>query len=126
MTPDKCIFLKKLAHGVRDLMEYSQRVNTIGSDPQNNIEKFIKKHLLNKNQDGTYDFSVGKFRIAIDMLETETLSTILVYLDHVSITIDRAYTMASPNPLFFSKEDREFAKLINDGEITTFKDFLSY
>jgi len=126
MTPDKCIFLKKLAHGVRDLMEYSQRVNTIGSDPQNNIEKFIKKHLLNKNQDGTYDFSVGKFRIAIDMLETETLSTILVYLDHVSITIDRAYTMASPNPLFFSKEDREFVKLINDGEITTFKDFLSY
>ena len=56
MTPDKCVFLKKLAHGVRDLMEYSQRVNTIGSDPQNNIEKFIKKHLLIKNRDGTYDF----------------------------------------------------------------------
>ena len=123
MTPDKCIFLKKLAHGVRDLMEYSQRVNTIGSDPQNNIEKFIKKHLLNKNQDGTYDFSVGKFRIAIDMTD---LSVVLLYLDYLSITIDRAYTMASPNPLFFSKEDREFVKLINDGDITTFQDFLSY
>jgi len=126
MTPDKCVFLKKLAHGVRDLMEYSQRVNTIGSDPQNNIEKFIKKHLHIKNRDGTYDFSVGKFRIAIDMLETETLSTILIYLDHLSINIDRAYTMASPNPLFFSKEDREFVRLINDGDITTFQDFLSY
>ena len=123
MTPDKCVFLKKLAHGVRDLMEYSQRVNTIGSDPQNNIEKFIKKHLLIKNRDGTYDFSVGKFRIAIDMVD---LSGVLIYLDHLSITIDRAFTMASPNPLFFSKEDREFVKLINDGDITTFQDFLSY
>jgi hypothetical protein len=126
MTPEKCIFLKKLAHGVRDLMEYSQCVNAIGLEPQNNTEIFIKKHLLNNNRDGTYDFSVGKFRIAIDSLETETLTTILLYLDHLSITIDRAYTMASPNPLLFSKEDRVFVSLINDGDITTFKDFLIY
>ena len=123
MTPEKRVFIKKVAHGVRDLMENTQCVNTIGSEPQNNTEKFIKKHLLNKNRDGTYDFSVGKFRIAIDMVD---ISGVLVYLDHLSITIDRAYTMASPNPLFFSKEDREFVKLINDGDITTFQDFLSY
>jgi len=115
--------MKKVAHGVRDLMEYSQCVNSIGSEPQNDTEKFIKKHLLNKNRDGTYEFSVGKFRIAIDMTD---LSVVLLYLDYLSITIDRAYTMASPNPLFFSKEDREFVKLINDGDITTFQDFLSY
>ena len=107
-------------------MEYSQCVNAIGLEPQNNTEIFIKKHLLNNNRDGTYDFSVGKFRIAIDSLETETLTTILLYLDHLSITIDRAYTMASPNPLLFSKEDRVFVSLINDGDITTFKDFLIY
>ena len=123
MTPEKCIFMKKVAHGVRDLMEYSQCVNSIGSEPQNDTEKFIKKHLLNKNRDDTYEFSVGKFRIAIDMTD---LSVVLLYLDYLSITIDRAYTMASPNPLFFSKEDREFVKLINDGDITTFQDFLSY
>jgi len=126
MTPDKCIFIKKLAHGVHDLMEYSQYVNQIGSDPQNNTEKFIKKHLLNKNRDGTYDFSVGKFRIAIDMLDSETINTILLYLDHLTITIDRAYTMTSLNPLLLSKEDRVFVSLINDGDIVTFNDFLIY
>jgi|TARA_B110000977_G_scaffold86430_1_gene115128 hypothetical protein len=123
MTPDKCIFIKKIAHGVRDLMKYSNCVNTIGSNPQDETEKFIKKHLLNKNRDDTYEFSVGKFRIAIDMLD---LSVVLRYFDTIKVTIDRAYTMASPNPLFFSKEDREFVRLINGGDITTFQDFLIY
>ena len=64
MTPDKCVFLKKLAHGVRDLMEYSQRVNTIGSDPQNNIEKFIKKHLL---------IRIGTVRMTFQLVNLELL-----------------------------------------------------
>lgn len=123
MTPEKCVFIKKIAHGVRDLMKYSQCVNTIGSNPQNETEKFIKKHLLNKNRDDTYEFSVGKFRIAIDMID---LSVVLRYFDHINITIDRAYTIASPNPLFFTKDDHTFAGLINEGEITTFQDFLIY
>lgn len=123
MTPEKCIFIKKIAHGVRDLMKYSQYVNTIGSNPQNETEKFIKKHLLNKNHDDTYEFSVGKFRIAIDMID---LSVVLRYFDRINVTIDRAYTIASPNPLFFTKDDHTFVGLINEGEITTFQDFLIY
>ena len=126
MTPEKSQFLKKIAPGIHDLMEYSQIVNGIGLEPQNNIEIFIKKHLFNENRNGTYDFSIGKFRIAIDILDIDTLTTVLLYMDRNTITIDRAYTMASPNPLLLSKEDRVFIQLINDGDITTFKDFLMY
>jgi hypothetical protein len=122
MDDDKKAFIKKLAHGVRDLMEYTQSVK----DPQNDIEKFIKKQLFNKNRDGTYEFSVGKFRIALDMLNDDFLFTLLTYFDSLGINIDRSYTMASPNPLLLTKIEREYIKLINDGEIKTYYDFLRF
>ena len=122
MDDDKKAFIKKLAHGVRDLMEYTQSVK----DPQNDIEKFIKKQLFNKNRDGTYEFSVGKFRIALDMLNDDFLFTLLTYFDSLGINIDRSYTLASPNPLLLTKIEREYIKLINDGEIKTYYDFLRF
>ena len=122
MDDDKKAFIKKLAHGVRDLMEYTQSVK----DPQNDIEKFIKKQLFNKNRDGTYEFSVGKFRIALDMLNDDFLFTLLTYFDSLGINIDRSYTLASPNPLLLTKIERDYIKLINDGEIKTYYDFLRF
>lgn len=126
MDEDKKAFIKKLAHGVRDLMDFSQCVKRIGNDPQNDIEKFIKKQLLNRNRDETYEFSVGKFRIAIDMLNDDFLFTLLTYFDSLGINIDRAYTLASPNPLLLTKIEREYIKLINDGEIKTFYDLMRF
>lgn len=126
MDEDKKAFIKKLAHGVRDLMDFSQNVKRIGNDPQNDIEKFIKKQLLNRNRDETYEFSVGKFRIAIDMLNDDFLFTLLTYFDSLGINIDRVYTLASPNPLLLAKIEREYIKLINDGEIKTFYDLLRF
>jgi|TARA_B110000858_G_scaffold66691_1_gene77438 hypothetical protein len=121
MTPEKRVFVKKVAHGVKDLMEYLKCGNKIALEPRDDIEKFIKKQIFTQNE-----FSVGKFRMALDMLNSETLSPILIYFDTIGITIDRAFTMASPNPLLFAKSDMEFAKLINDEDIKTFYDFLIY
>lgn len=126
MTPDKRAFAKKIAHGVRDLMEYLKCDTRIGRNPQTELEKFIKRQLLIKKTDGGYDFSVGKFRIALDVLPSEQIVNLLVYLDQVGVTIDRAFTMASPNPLLFSESDQKFVKLINDGDIKTFYHFLVY
>jgi len=126
MDDDKRAFIKKLAHGVRDLMDYTQHVKQIGEEPQNDIEKFIKRQLLNQGRDGTYEFSVGKFRIALDMLNDDFLFTLLTYLDSLGINIDRTYTLASPNPLLLTKIERDYIKLINDGEIKTYYDFVRF
>jgi hypothetical protein len=66
------------------------------------------------------------FGLLLDVLPYEQIVNLLIYLDQVGVTIDRAFTMASPNPLMFSKNDQEFVKLINDGDIKTFYDFLVY
>jgi len=126
MTPEKRSFVKLVAHGVRDLMEYLRCDIKIGVNPQTDLEKFIKRQLLIKKSESEYDFSVGKFRIAMDVLPYEQIVNLLTYLDQVGITIDRAFTMASPNPLMFTKSDQEFVKLINDGDIKTFYHFLVY
>tara|TARA_R100000908_G_scaffold65011_1_gene51203 strand:- start:272 stop:652 length:381 start_codon:yes stop_codon:yes gene_type:complete len=126
MTPEKRSFVKLVAHGVRDLMEYLKCDVKIGVNPQTDLEKFIKRQLLIKTKDSGYDFSVGKFRIALDVLPYEQVVNLLIYLDEIGITIDRAFTMASPNPLLFSKSDQKFVKLINDGDIKTFYHFLVY
>lgn len=126
MTPEKRTFIKKVAHGVGDLMEYMGCVKRIGREPQNEMEKFIKKQLFNRSQDDTYEFSVGKFRMAVDVLDSENLTKLLVYFDSIGITLDRAFTLASPNPLLFTKDDRIFVKMINDEDITTFYHLISF
>jgi hypothetical protein len=126
MTLEKRSFVKLVAHGVRDLMEYLRCDIKIGINPQTDLEKFIKRQLLIKKSESDYDFSVGKFRISLDVLPQEQITNLLIYLDQSGVTIDRAFTMASPNPLLFSKSDQEFVKLINDGDIKTFYDFLVY
>jgi hypothetical protein len=125
MTPEKRGFVKKIAHGVRDLMEYLKRDKQIGLNPQSDLEKFIKRQLLIKTKE-SYEFSVGKFRIGLDVLPEQQVMELLIYLDEIGVTIDRAFTMASPNPLLFSKSDQKFVKLINDGDIKTFYHFLIY
>jgi len=125
MTPEKRGFVKKIAHGVRDLMEYLKRDKQIGLNPQSDLEKFIKRQLLIKTKE-SYEFSVGKFRIGLDVLPEQQVMELLIYLDEIGVTIDRAFTMASPNPLLFSKSDQKFMKLINDGDIKTFYHFLIY
>jgi len=126
MTPEKRTFIKKVAHGIGDLMEYMRCVKRIGTEPHNEMEKFIKKQLFIRSQDDTYEFSVGKFRMAVDVLDSENLTKLLVYFDSIGITLDRAFTLASPNPLLFTKDDRFFVKMINDEDITTFYHLISF
>ena len=51
MTPEKREFVKKIAHGVRDLMEYLKRDKQIGLNPQTDMEKFIKRQILIKTKE---------------------------------------------------------------------------
>ena len=125
MTPEKRGFVKKIAHGVRDLMEYLKRDKQIGLNPQTDMEKFIKRQILIKTKE-SYEFSVGKFRICLDVLPEQQVTELLIFLDEIGVTIDRSFTMASPNQLLFSESDQKFVKLINDGDIKTFYHFLIY
>jgi len=63
--------------------------------------------------------SIGKFKIAMGVLDDEILYTIFMYLDTSGITIRRVYRYMKLNVL-------EFSDMIVDEDIETFYDFLSY
>lgn len=124
LSIEKRVFLKKLAPGLQKLMRYTGHDHKIGcTPPRNYSEEFIQKHLLTHTQGGRYELSVGRFRVAID---TGDIDEILIYFDQKLLTICRAYTMTTTNPLLFSKDDIEFVRLIDTGKIRTFKDFLMF
>ena len=124
LSIEKRVFLKKLAPGLQKLMRYTGHDHKIGcTQPHNYSEEFIQKHLLTHTQGGRYELSVGKLRVAIDTVD---IDEILIYFDHITLTICRVYTMSLPSPLLFSEEDIEFVRLIDTGEIRTFTDFLMF
>src|SRR6056300_1089989 len=124
LSIEKRVFLKKLVPGLQKLMRYTGHDHKIGCTPPSNYsEEFIQKRLLTRTQDGRYELSMGKFRVAIDTVD---INEILIYFDQKLLTICRVYTMSTTNPLLFSKDDIEFVRLIDTGKIRTFKDFLMF
>jgi hypothetical protein len=117
------MFLKQIAYGFD---AFSEQANKIGQDPQNEVERFIKKHLLNYEPDKTYSFSKGKFMMGLAILDFEKLVDILIRLDVIGITIHGLYIHTTLNALTLSTIERDFCKLITDKEIVTFRDFILY
>jgi len=119
----KKMFLKQIAYGFD---AFSEQANKIGQDPENEVERFIKKHLLNHDPDKTYSFSKGKFMMGLAILDFESLVDILTRLDVIGITIRGLYIHTTLNPLTLNTIEREFCKLIAHKEIETFRDFILY
>ncbi len=57
LTVLKREFLKKMGSGLRELL----KADEIGSDPDTDMEEFIKRHMLVNNDTGKYEFSESKF-----------------------------------------------------------------
>jgi hypothetical protein len=97
----------------------------IGRDAQDPQDIFIRDNFLVK--DGTrFLFSCQKFNTKIDELSDEELSTFLKCMDDYDIYLQRVYWEASVPLADLSEEDTKFALLIDDRDLVTFEDFLSY
>tara|TARA_B110000305_G_scaffold135907_1_gene151670 strand:- start:493 stop:870 length:378 start_codon:yes stop_codon:yes gene_type:complete len=119
----KKMFLKNITYG---LDAFSEQANKIGQNPQGTIEQFIKKNVLNVEHDGSYTFSKGKFMMSLAILDFDTLADMLIHLDTVGVTIEDVYFNARINILTLPKIEREYCRLINDKELTLFRDFILY
>lgn len=117
------MFLKNITYG---LDAFSDQANQIGQNPQGTIEQFIKKNILNVEHDGSYTFSKGKFMMSLAILDFDTLADILIHLDTVGVTIEGVYFNARLNILSLPNIEREYCRLINDKELTLFRDFILY
>jgi hypothetical protein len=118
-------FLKKISGGFHTLMASSHLADDIGIDAQDSNDIFIRDNFLVK--DGArYWFSPQKFNTKIDEISDEELSTFLKCMDNYDIYLQRVYWEASVPLADLSEEDTKIALLIDDRDLVTFEDFLSY
>ena len=122
LTVLKREFLKKMRSGLREIL----KADEIGSDPDTDMEEFIKIHMLVNNDTGKYEFSESKFLIALGILDFDLLSQILLYFDQSGITIQKVLRQSKFNPLTMSGREIYLGRLIEQGEIETFLDFISF
>jgi len=110
-------------------MASSYLSDEIGLQPFGIVEEFISKRLLvyDTNAVGAprHWFSDYKFDLELDTMSDNELSEFFLYLDNVDITIKRVFSEAYLSYDDMNDDEYDYAKLIENNYITTFKQFLS-
>jgi|TARA_B100001142_G_scaffold308123_1_gene339387 hypothetical protein len=121
ITPAKKEFIKRICGGIHVLMTCTYLANDISQDPREPEEYFIRDKILDYGE-----FSEHKFCEAIETLSNGDITSILTYLDDRDIYLQRVF-MESQIPIQeLTDTDLEFALLVEDRDLVTFEDFLSY
>jgi hypothetical protein len=121
ITSAKKEFIKKICGGIHVLMTCTHLANDISQDPREPEEYFIRDKILDYGE-----FSEHKFCEAIETLSNGDITSILTYLDDRDIYLQRVF-MESQIPIQeLTDTDLEFALLVEDRDLVTFEDFLSY
>jgi len=114
-------FIRKLVTGVSSVMEFDKLLHSTDE-----TDIYIKKHFLVRTDDGTYMVNKMNFCMCVKTLDFDFLCKIFIRLDTYGMTLQKVFLEANVNPLYFSKEEMNYAQLIGRGEIETFFDLVLY
>tara|TARA_R110002153_G_scaffold72772_1_gene190113 strand:- start:2475 stop:2876 length:402 start_codon:yes stop_codon:yes gene_type:complete len=130
ITHEKRQFLKAISGGLHILMSCSCKADEIGASPDCPIEEIIREDFIiyaNSAANGErYWFDDGKFNSGIDFLPDENLGVILKYFDDIDMPMERVYYEASIAIESLSDTNYEFASLIENEKLITFKDLINH
>ena len=110
-------FIRKLVTGVSSVMEFDKLLHSTDE-----TDIYIKKHFLVRTDDGSYMVNKMNFCMCVKTLDFDFLCKIFIRLDTYGMTLQKVFLEANVNPLYFSKEEMNYAQLIGRGEIETFFD----
>tara|TARA_B000000441_G_scaffold93277_1_gene64552 strand:+ start:874 stop:1281 length:408 start_codon:yes stop_codon:yes gene_type:complete len=114
-------FIRKLVTGVSSVMEFDKLLHSTDE-----TDVYIKKHFLVRTDDGSYMVNKMNFCMCVKTLDFDFLCKIFIRLDTYGMTLQKVFLEANVNPLYFSKEEMNYAQLIGRGEIETFFDLVLY
>jgi|TARA_Y100000992_G_scaffold97232_1_gene62771 hypothetical protein len=114
-------FIRKLVTGVSSVMEFDKLLHSTDE-----TDIYIKKHFLVRTDDGSYMVNKMNFCMCVKTLDFDFLCKIFIRLDTYGMTLQKVFLEANVNPLYFSKEEMNYAQLIGRGEIETFFDLVLY
>ena len=113
-------FIKYLTGGISVFMNSSMLADEIYLHQDDDVEMFIKQHLLHGSS-----FSENKLNHAIDSIDDNTLTQLLKYFDDRDITIANAYIESSIASTDIPEHLSYLTDHVNFKEVTTFQDFIN-
>ena len=119
ITPQKKEFLCYIAGGLSTLMNCSMIADEIYTSYDDDIELYIRDHILHGSS-----FSENRFCKAIKTIDDGTLAELLTYFDSRDMNISQVYIESCLVPSDLPEELQKFTESIDYKEIQTFSDFL--
>ena len=123
VTKIKRDFLSKISSGIQCLMTSSYLSDEIALQPFGNVEEIIARKFI-VYEAPRHLFSCSTFDSELDSIPDSELIKSLLSLDDVDIYIKRVYSEAYLSYQDMNKEEYILAKMIEDGKVLTFKEFL--
>jgi len=130
ISHEKRQFLKVISGGLHILMSCSYKADDIGIDPEEGIEETISEKMIvlaNTIANGErYWFDDGRFNNYVDVASDEDLIELLEYFDDIDMDMEHVYYEASIVIESLSDTNYEFASLIENEKLITFKDLINH
>jgi hypothetical protein len=130
ISHEKRQFLKVISGGLHILMSCSYKADDIGIDPEDGIEETISERMIvlaNTIANGErYWFDDGRFNNYVDVASDEDLIELLEYFDDIDMDMEHVYYEASIVIESLSDTNYEFASLIENEKLITFKDLINH
>ena len=130
ISHEKRQFLKVISGGLHILMSCSYKADDIGIDPEDGIEETISEKMIvlaNTIANGErYWFDDGRFNNYVDVASDEDLIELLEYFDDIDMDMEHVYYEASIVIESLSDTNYEFASLIENEKLITFKDLINH
>lgn len=130
ISHEKRQFLKVISGGLHILMSCSYKADDIGIDPEEGIEETIAEKMIvlaNTIANGErYWFDDGRFNNYVDVASDEDLIELLEYFDDIDMDMEHVYYEASIVIESLSDTNYEFASLIENEKLITFKDLINH
>lgn len=130
ISHEKRQFLKVISGGLHILMSCSYKADDIGTDPYEGIEEMISKKMIvlaNTMANGErYWFDDGRFNNYVDVASDEDLIELLEYFDDIDMDMEHVYYEASIAIESLSDTNYEFASLIENEKLITFKNLINH
>ena len=119
ITPQKKEFLCYIAGGLSTLMNCSMIADEIYTSYDDDIELYIRDHILHGSS-----FSENRFCKAIKTIDDGTLAELLTYFDSRDMSLARVYNECCIDQSDFPEDLKGYAECVEFGVLNTFTHFL--
>jgi len=129
ISQEKKDFIKKTAPGIHVYMATTYQADEISVNVNEPSEEYIRTHLLEYKRSSMGDerwwFSQTHFCKAVDTMSDDLLRELLLYFDNMDMCLCDVFVEACVDTEELTENEKKYEKLIMDGDLVTFEEFLS-